>query len=463
MARAEVQLALDASLFRRGIANAEAALQRFGGAARRIGGLATGALGSVGIALSGAAFARGVKNVLELGSSLHEMRQQTGISVRDLVLLREAFRDAGLGAEDVATAVNKMQKSIMAGGRGFEDLGLQTKRLLKLGPAEQFDQIGKAIAAIENPMKRAAIAMEIFGKSGAQLLPFFMGGLGGASQQVNAQAEAMERNAEAFDRVADKMKNARLAAEGFFIGVAENMLPKIEAVLDRMDQVNWMQKGKDFAAGIEGAVAMIGKIKGFFDRIDETMNKYIPFGALRGGGGVVDAAKTALALAGVRTTPEAPFGGMRAPALPAPLAHLSEKPLSGRPGSTGFWDRPDPRLQFGANTGKLQNFVSKVNPFMSQSEAEQIRQNEFFKRFPDARRDQAFTDKFGPGTTDNLEKWSEKMGVKRGAYNQIRRGDAERRKAAEAPKDDKIKATIDEQSMKTFADKVATAIEKKVP
>lgn len=493
MPRAVVELALNASLFQRGIAAAEGTMTRFARAARRVGGLVSGALGAIGVGLSVGALASGVKRVLEMGDSLAEMHDRTGIAVKDLVILRQSFEDASLSAEDVGTSIGKMQKAIIDGSKGFDDLGLKTKRLLDLGPAEQFAQIGKSIMAIENPAKRAAVAIEVFGKAGAKLLPIFASGLGN-SKQLEWQALAFEKNAEAFGRVADKMKNVGLATRGFFIGVAEAALPKIEEVLNRFDAVNWEQKGKDFAKGIGTGISMLERTKGWLDKADEKMDKAVPFGSaiapLAGlevairklPAAVMSAAKSAaagieLALRGMPTAPKLtspigapliPFGGAVPPKLPAPLAFLGPKPDS------AFWKQPDPRLQFGANTGPLQNNVSKVNPFMSPSDAARVRSEEFMKRFPQARRDQAFTDRFR-GSPEALEAWGEKMGIKGGAgegvdkpyksggYHYIRSRSREEREAAKAPKKDKVEATIADKSMNDLATKVANKIEEKVP
>ena len=43
-------------------------------------------------------------------------------------------------------------------------------------PEDQFDLFAQKISEIQDPTKRAALAMRVFGKSGAQLLPMINGG-----------------------------------------------------------------------------------------------------------------------------------------------------------------------------------------------------------------------------------------------------------------------------------------------
>src|SRR5262252_5203144 len=102
-AELKARLSLDTALFERGISLAHAG-------ANRLGTTFTG-LGSVGVAawaklagglaaLGGAAgFVKAAHGAFELGSSLKEMSDRTGIAVKNLVVLQQAFREAGLEAE----------------------------------------------------------------------------------------------------------------------------------------------------------------------------------------------------------------------------------------------------------------------------------------------------------------------------------------------------------------------------
>jgi len=113
---------------------------------------------------------------------LSDMSARTGIAVRSLARLEQAFKDSGLGAEAVGRSVARMQDSLSAAARGepqasraFAGLRLNAVSLLKLQPDEQFAAVGKAIASIQDPALRTAAAMDVFGRSGSELLALFRG------------------------------------------------------------------------------------------------------------------------------------------------------------------------------------------------------------------------------------------------------------------------------------------------
>lgn len=125
-----------------------------------------------------AAAAVGVRNFLSLGDELDKMRQRTGISVEALSELRHAAKQSGASLGDVEKGVRRMQKGLVDANNGlatsqqaFSDLGLSARELAQQSPEQQFDAIAKAIGSVEDPSRRAGLAMNVFGKSGTALLP----------------------------------------------------------------------------------------------------------------------------------------------------------------------------------------------------------------------------------------------------------------------------------------------------
>ena len=54
-------------------------------------------------------------------------------------------------------------------------LGLSMADLRKLSPEDQFTLIADRLSKVENTTRRAALAMEIFGRGGTELLPMLEG------------------------------------------------------------------------------------------------------------------------------------------------------------------------------------------------------------------------------------------------------------------------------------------------
>src|SRR5215472_10011570 len=209
-AELKARLSLDTALFERGIHLAHAGTQRLGSAMTSVGSVGVAAwakLAGALAALGGAAgFVKAIHGAFELGSSLKEMSDRTGIAVRNLVVLQEAFKEAGLEAEDIGTAINKMQRYIEQAGP--QKLGQAFFVLRQMRPEDQFKLLASIISQMPSASQRAAAAMEAFGRGGGKLLQVFAerGQWGEIQEALGKQADLLDQNAEKFDAVADHLK-----------------------------------------------------------------------------------------------------------------------------------------------------------------------------------------------------------------------------------------------------------------
>jgi hypothetical protein len=220
-------------------------------------GFAAAAAGAAGVAF-------GVKKALDLGGELSDLSSQTGIAVDQLMILRRAFENNGMAADEVAPAVNRLQKAIVGiGGKEgqatIERLGLSLENLEKQNPSEQLESVGRAINALETPAERTAAAMAIFGRSGARMLTLFAdaGAMGNAARQVGTQARIMAENAELFDRVSDGLGAMGQKLQGFFVGLASEIAPVIEPLIDWINGLDLAQVGVEAGRMIAMAIQAI--------------------------------------------------------------------------------------------------------------------------------------------------------------------------------------------------------------
>jgi hypothetical protein len=101
-----------------------------------------------------------------------------GASFDFVQVLDEAARRSGSSIDNLGVAFNKLLVKISEARGGndkaaaaFERLGIQAKSLQALTPEDTFKMVAEALVTIEDPAERAAAAIAIFGKSGAELLP----------------------------------------------------------------------------------------------------------------------------------------------------------------------------------------------------------------------------------------------------------------------------------------------------
>jgi hypothetical protein len=224
-----------------------------GGAA----GLAIGA----GMKVIGAATdaARAVVNrfgdALELGGRLNDLSSRTGETAGKLLVLERAFDNTGVGADKVGSTINRLQKFITTAGdesskqaEVMARLGISMQDLQGKTPTEQMQVFATKIAGIQDPTVRAATAMEIFGKSGGQLLPMlsnFSSEINGAKGQLGSLPGIMDRSAAAFDAIGDNFAAIKNKSLEFAVGLSEKLTPALEKftnMLVGVDAASWGAK-----------------------------------------------------------------------------------------------------------------------------------------------------------------------------------------------------------------------------
>ena len=201
------------------------------------------------------------KQALDVGGQLNDLSANTGVAVEDLVVLQQEFANAGKSAEDIGPVFGKMAKTLQGGSADdtIKKLGINLEALKKKTPAEQFRTLGAAINTIQDPSQKAAASMEIFGRSGAELLSLFSSdGFGEAATQVGSQAQILAKDAALFDDVGDKLALTGMKVRGFWVGVAEKVAPVLKPLLDKfasLDLASWGQKAGEAVAFIVQAFA----------------------------------------------------------------------------------------------------------------------------------------------------------------------------------------------------------------
>jgi len=265
MATVSTKMVLDTTGLNRGLKNAESSMSKF----KSMAGTAAMAGVAAGFAAATAAaagLAVGIKNVLDIGGALSDLASRTGVAAGELRVLQEAFKQNGLSADQVGGTINKMQRSLVEAGersaeaaRAFGSLGLNLDTLRGMSSTDQLQTIGNAIAALPDPAARAAAAMQIFGRSGGELLTLFSnsGALSDAATTIGSQAGLLTKNANMFDRASDILNSVGAKLEGFFVGVADQIVPAIMPLLEAANGIDLAAIGQDLGAAIAFALTAI--------------------------------------------------------------------------------------------------------------------------------------------------------------------------------------------------------------
>ena len=176
----EIQMLADLARLKSDMDQAKSLVGGAMGEIERMAGLATRALGALGVGLSIAGLMDLVKGAIEGAAGLHELSEQTGVSVESLSALRSVAKLSGTSMEDVRTALQKLSKNMVEaqGGTGvvaenFKKLGVSvTDSNGKLKKADEvFLEVAKSLQGFEQGAGTTAVMIALLGKAGANLAP----------------------------------------------------------------------------------------------------------------------------------------------------------------------------------------------------------------------------------------------------------------------------------------------------
>lgn len=225
------------------------------------------ALGAVGLAFA----ALGVKQSL-VGDELGKISDKFGVSTEALSRLDHAADLAGVSTQELANSFKFMQGSLSDAVNGSEParaayarLGLDFNKLIAMKPEDSFSAIGDAISKIENPALKSATAVDIFGRSGTNLIPLFKDGAEGLRLAEDEAArfglEISRIDSSQLEAANDAVSKIGSAANGaarqFAVGLSPAISGTIENLLAGVDAADKFREagsniGFIWATGIEG-------------------------------------------------------------------------------------------------------------------------------------------------------------------------------------------------------------------
>jgi TP901 family phage tail tape measure protein len=255
--RASVFIEANRKRLAAGLAAAQKQLQTFAAGAAKVG---AGAL--AGSAAMFAPMAAAVKHFADTGGALDDMAQRTGASVEALSGLGYAAQMSGSSLEDVEKGIRKVQQGVSAGSSVFGELGLSIESLQSMSPDQQFAAIADKLAAIENPGERAAKAMEVFGKSGANLLPLLSTGSKGIeelTEQAAANGAVMSgEQAQSAAALGDAIDGVGISFGGLVNTIGAQLAPVLTTILGLVTYA--INRSREWIAANQGIVITIGVV-----------------------------------------------------------------------------------------------------------------------------------------------------------------------------------------------------------
>jgi hypothetical protein len=226
-------------------------------------------------------YARSLVNVglaqAEAIDSTSKLSARLGMTYGELAGLAHAGDLAGVSMDTIGAAATKADIAFVKAAQGsktaqagFAAIGLELGDLQGLSSAERFSEIADAIAGLPTEAERAAAAVKLFGRAGAELLPLFAGGAG-SIQEATEEAQrfgmaltgAQGRDVEAMN---DSFSKVHAAIGGIVKQITAYLAPSITSIATTFTDFVGSMGGANIGQAIgEGIIAAARYMAGVAD------------------------------------------------------------------------------------------------------------------------------------------------------------------------------------------------------
>lgn len=201
-------------------------------------GVATKAFAAIGGAVAVSQLLGSIRSVANVADSLAKLSQKTGVTVENLQKLQYHAELSGASSETLNTGMTRLARNMADTARGigtartaFATLGVSVTT--STGALKSSDQmlmeIADAMSRYRDGAGKAALAQEIFGKSGAELIPLMNGGAaairGSGDELKSYGAIVSEDVARASEQLNDNMSRLNRQFDGVKTTIASGLIP----------------------------------------------------------------------------------------------------------------------------------------------------------------------------------------------------------------------------------------------
>lgn len=178
-------ITLNSAAFSSKLRRIQRSVRQWGAAMQRVGALAMKGTAIVagGMAAAGAAVFKLTQATARAGDEFNKMALRTGISEQVLSEYAHAAQISGTeitsfqkGLKGVARFVDGAKDGLETYTRAMEKMGLTTADLENKTPQEALETFMDAIRDIKDPLLQSAMAQQVFGRAGQELMPLIKEG-----------------------------------------------------------------------------------------------------------------------------------------------------------------------------------------------------------------------------------------------------------------------------------------------
>lgn len=172
-------------------------------------------------------------------SKFQDIAEKTGASAQGLADFAVAAGVAGTDLETIGAASVKLTKNLTgvtddskAAGAALKALGIPIKEFKALAPEDQMLRLSDALAKFQEGAGKTAVAVDLLGKSGADLLPFLK-----TLSEVGKQRILTDEQIQAADNYADQVARTKTELTLMAGAAATQVIPTVSALTKLMSDL----------------------------------------------------------------------------------------------------------------------------------------------------------------------------------------------------------------------------------
>ena len=225
-----IRLLADTTGLVNGMTQAQGALGKFESAAN----MAKKALATIGVGVSVAGLTSMVKGSIDAADNLRDMAQKTGIAVEALSGFQLVAKMSGTDLDGLTRGLKALAKhqGEAAGGSEKMQAFLGGLGVQSTNAQDSLIKLADVFKAMPDGMQKMALAQELFGKSGLEMIPMLNEGSAAVKKWMEEGAKAGPTTAMAnqADQFNDSMERLKTQFAGIATAVATTILPALTQI-----------------------------------------------------------------------------------------------------------------------------------------------------------------------------------------------------------------------------------------
>lgn len=281
-----VNLGLDSAQFAAGLKQSQGALSKFGVQLT----LSVETIGKkIGQAIR--AFPDAIKGAIDHADELGKASQKIGISVEALSRLEYAAKLSDVELEGLTNGMRKFSQVVVeaagnsksGAAQAFSALGISIKDAAGnlRSNDEIFADVADRFSRMEDGALKTSLAVQLFGKSGADLIPLLNSGRDGLKQMADESdrlgATISTKSAKSAEAFNDTLTKVGQIIQGVVNKVMEAALPALQSLADTLASPEFAKAAEAlgvmmvsaFEMVVKAVVATTNAIQGFLDWVNE--------------------------------------------------------------------------------------------------------------------------------------------------------------------------------------------------